>query len=233
MIAALIVAAGQGVRMGSARRKQYLNLGGLPMLARTLQVFDHCRLIDQIVIAVPPSEIQYCRNTVVAAAGPEKPVALIPGGGRRQDSVFNGLQYLGDQEGVVLIHDGVRPLVTPDLIEACARGAVQWGACIPAVTAVDTPKQINSLLGVIDQTLPRESICMAQTPQAFYLPLIRRAHAEARRTHREATDDASLVEALGTAVHIIPGLRRNIKITTAEDLAYAETLLKIGSDRPS
>jgi 2-C-methyl-D-erythritol 4-phosphate cytidylyltransferase len=120
----------------------------------------------------------------------------------------------------------VRPLVSMALIQACIQGALQWGACIPGVQAVDTLKQIDTQ-GNILGTMPRETIYMAQTPQAFSLPIIRRAHLEARRLGRVATDDASLVEALGLPVHTIAGSRENIKITTPEDLGYAEALLKL------
>lgn len=225
MISALIVAAGQGLRMGSDQRKQYLHLSGRPILVRTLQAFDRCDQIQQILVAVPKSEIYFCERQIIAGAGLRKKVVLIAGGKRRQDSVFNGLQLLGPEEGLVLIHDGVRPLVPLSLIEACIEGATQWGACIPAVMAVDTPKQIDSR-GIITRTVERKQLRMAQTPQAFKLPLIFRAYMEARRLGRLATDDASLVEALGIPVHVIAGLRENIKITTADDMLYAEALLK-------
>jgi len=225
MITALIVAAGRGMRMGSDQRKQYLDLLGRPVLVHTLQAFDRCAHIQRILVVVPPSEMDFCKNEIVPAAALKNKVTLIAGGRRRQDSVFNGLRSLGPEEGLVLIHDGVRPLVSVALIEACIQGAAQWGACIPAVMAVDTPKQIDTR-GIITQTVPREHLRMAQTPQAFSLAIIRRAHMEARRLNREATDDASLVEALGLTVHVIPGLRENIKITTPEDLSYAQAVLK-------
>ncbi len=231
MISALIVAAGQGLRMGSAQRKQYLDLLGRPILVRTLQAFDQCLRIQRLLVVVPQSEMNFCEQEIIPAAELKNRVIVIEGGKRRQDSVFNGLQFLGSEEGLVLIHDGVRPLVSIALIEACIQGAVQWGACIPAVMAVDTPKQIDAR-GIITHTVPRERLHMAQTPQAFNLPLIYRAHWEARRLGREATDDASLVEALGVAVHVIPGLHENIKITTPEDLVYAEALLRLGHDPP-
>ena len=229
MISALIVAAGRGSRMGSAQRKQYLHLLGLPILVRTLQAFDRCIDIQRILVAVPQSEIDVCKKEIIPAADLNNEVILIAGGKRRQDSVFNGLEFLGPEKGLVLIHDGVRPLVPVALIEACIRGAAQWGACIPAIMPVDTPKQINDL-GIITQTVAREHLRMAQTPQAFSLPLIYRAHKKARELDLQATDDASLVEALGIAVHVIDGWRENIKITTPEDLAYAEALLKLRND---
>jgi len=225
MISALIVAAGQGRRMGSARRKQYLPLSGRPILTRTLQAFDMCSRVQQIIVVVPPSEIGFCESEIVPAAGLDKKVKLIAGGNRRQDSVFNGLESIGEQAGVVLIHDGVRPLVSAALIDACIQGAEQWGACIPVLSSVETPKLINKR-GIVAQTVPRDQLGLAQTPQAFQLALIRQAHAEAKRRGFEATDDASLAEAAGIDVHVISGLRENIKITTPEDLALAEILLE-------
>jgi 2-C-methyl-D-erythritol 4-phosphate cytidylyltransferase len=226
MTCAIIVAAGQGVRMGTARRKQYLELNGSPVLIHTLRAFDQCPGIRSILVVVPPTEIDFCQKEIIPAACLNCHAELIAGGSCRQESVFNGLQCLGDTRGVVLIHDGVRPLVSSELIDACIRGARKWGACIPAVQAVDTLKRIDSQGNVLG-TMPRESVYMAQTPQAFSVPIIRRAHLEARRMEREATDDASLVEALGLPVHVIAGSRENIKITTPEDLAYAEALLKL------
>jgi 2-C-methyl-D-erythritol 4-phosphate cytidylyltransferase len=225
MICALIVAAGQGLRMGTPQRKQYLHLGDRPILTRTLQAFDRVERIDQIVLAVAPSEKTYCENEILACANLNKGVVMVEGGAHRQASVFNGLQWLGDAEGIVLIHDGVRPMVTNALIDACIEGALHWDACIPAVPVVDTPKQIGAG-GIIVRTLEREHLQMAQTPQAFRLPLIYRAHAEARRFGLKATDDASLVESMGRAVHVVAGLRENIKITTPEDLAWAEAWLR-------
>jgi 2-C-methyl-D-erythritol 4-phosphate cytidylyltransferase len=226
MIIALIVAAGQGLRMGTAQRKQYLQLGDHPLLVHTLRVFDQWSEIHSILLVTPPTEMDFCKEKILPAASLKNEAILIAGGRRRQDSVFNGLQHLGDAQDVVLIHDGVRPLVSRALIQACIQGALQWGACIPAVQAVDTLKQID-IQGNILGTMPRESICLAQTPQAFSLPIIQRAHREAQRLEREATDDASLVEALGIPVHVIPGSRENIKITTPEDLKYAEALLEL------
>ncbi len=221
MIAALIVAAGQGVRMGSTVRKQYLTMAGRPILAHTLKAFDTCVLVDHIIVAVPREQMDYCRREVLASLPLRCAPLLVAGGSRRQDSVSNALDAITEQEGIVLIHDGVRPLVTGALIEACIDGARRWDACIPVVPVTDTLKQINAC-GVIEGTVPRDALCMAQTPQAFRLPLIRHAHRLARRHGWKATDDASLVEQMGVAVRSIPGSPTNIKITTPLDLQRAE-----------
>jgi len=232
MITALIVAAGQGVRMGSTQRKQYLTLAGQPMLAHTLKAFDPSLDVERIVLVVPGEEIEYCRQQIIAGARIATDILLVPGGARRQDSVCNGLQALDDDQGIVLIHDGVRPLVSPQLIAACIQGVRRWEACIPALEVIDTLKQTDSA-GVIRRTVPREGLRTAQTPQGFRLALIREAHRRALQEGWQATDDASLVERMGVPVHIIAGDRANIKITTPDDLRWAEILfaLRANGDR--
>lgn len=224
MSSALIVAAGRGVRMGADRPKQYLTIGGLPILTRTLRTFDNCERIHRIVVTVPEQEMDRCRREILAGAGLRREPLLVPGGPRRQDSVFNGLQCMPEVDEVVLIHDGVRPLVTGDLIERCIDAAGRWGACIPVVPVTDTLKRVDPQ-NVIIETVARESLCMAQTPQAFRLSLIRKAHQWARQNAKVATDDASLVEQMGGQVHTIPGEVTNLKITTADDLQRAEAYL--------
>lgn len=221
MIAALIVAAGQGIRMGATQRKQYLALAGQPILVHTLKAFDASPDVERIVLAVPGEEIEYCRQCIVADARISTDILLLPGGARRQDSVRKGLQCLDDDQGIVLIHDGVRPLVSPRLIAACIQGVQRWEACIPAVEVSDTLKQTDTA-GVINRTVPRVGLQMAQTPQGFRLALIREAHRRALQEGWQATDDASLAERMGVAVHTIPGERTNIKITTPDDLRWAE-----------
>jgi 2-C-methyl-D-erythritol 4-phosphate cytidylyltransferase len=223
MIYAIVVAAGKGVRMQSPRRKQYLNIGRHPILFHTLRAFNRCRSVDRLIVVVPPNDIEHCRDHILNPARLDLDVALLAGGERRQDSVCNGLDAISEEQGIVLIHDGVRPLVTDALIEACIGGAQRWGACIPAVSAVDTPKQVR--YGVVERTISRDHLQFAQTPQAFELALIRSAHHEARVKNWSVTDDAALVERMGGRVHVISGLRENIKITTQQDLGLAEYYL--------
>ena len=220
MIYAIIVAAGNGVRMQAARRKQYLHVGHRPILSHTLMVFDQCHRVDRMIVVVPDDDMDYCRKHVIEPAALHTDTQLVAGGVRRQDSVCNGLDAISAREGIVLIHDGVRPLVTEALIEACILGADEWGACIPALTPIDTPKQVKD--EVVTHTIPRDSLRFAQTPQAFQLPLIRKAHHDPKLNTRSVTDDASLVEAMGEIVHVISGLKENIKITTQHDLGLAE-----------
>ncbi len=225
MIAALIVAAGQGKRMGSAQPKQYLLLAGHPILVRTIQAFDSCAEIEHIYVVVPETDLEFCRQKIVGSASRAKKVSLVKGGDCRQDSVYNGLAVIESKGGIVLIHDGVRPLVSQALIRACIAGARRWEACIPATDVKETLKQVNAQ-GIVDKTVLRENLQMAQTPQAFQLALIKAAHDQARRQGWLSTDDASLVERMGQTVHVIPGSQENIKITTPEDLAWAETFYR-------
>jgi 2-C-methyl-D-erythritol 4-phosphate cytidylyltransferase len=226
MNAAIIVAAGQGIRMGVPVRKQYLQLDGSPILSYTLRVFDSCPLIDHICLVVPEGESEYCRQNVLPAAAPQTPLTLVPGGPARQDSVWNGLMALKELSGVVAIHDGVRPFVTPGQLAACIQAAILHGACILGIPATDTLKTVSTD-GYISSTLDRENIWLAQTPQVFRYGLIRKAHEKSRKEGITGTDDAELLEkTLGARIKIIRGSRNNIKITTPEDLLFAEALLK-------
>lgn len=231
MITALIVAAGRGVRMGGTLRKQYLTLGGRPVLSTTLKAFDACPHITTLVVVTPEDEIAFCRETIIAQAGLTKEAILVPGGERRQDSVYNGLQRVQKERGaMVLIHDGVRPFVTNDLIEACICGARRWGACIPALDITDTLKQVTPS-NTVARTVSREFLRAVQTPQAFELDLIKAAHERARAFGWEGTDDAGLIERMGGKVHLVPGDPANFKITTPEDLERAEFVLSYRRQR--
>ena len=224
MITALIVAAGQGVRMGGTLRKQYMTIGGRTILELTLKAFDLSPSITNTVLVVPEEEISFCQDHIIAAADLKKETVIVPGGGRRQDSVYNGLQVVKEEKGnIVLIHDGVRPFVTVEIIETCITGVRKWGACIPALEVTDTLKEVSSA-GVVEITVARDALWAVQTPQAFSLGVIKEAHERALEFGWEGTDDASLVEMMGLDVHIVPGDVDNIKITTPGDLKRAELL---------
>ena len=226
MVYALIVAGGKGTRFTSHTLKQYLPLAGVPILTRTLRVFDDCEVIDRLVVVVPQPDIAFVREEILGPTALRKDIRIIAGGRRRQDSVFNGLAAIDTDESLVVIHDAVRPLVSRESITACVNTALHHGACIVALPVWDTLKR-TTVSGIIETTLPRERVWLAQTPQAFRTRLIRLAHECARREAFFGTDDASLVERMGMTVHICRGSRRNIKITTAEDLSLAEALLNI------
>jgi 2-C-methyl-D-erythritol 4-phosphate cytidylyltransferase len=225
---AIIVAAGKGIRMSDSVRKQYIALDGMPILSRTLGVFNRCDLIDRIIVAVPEDDIDFCRNEIIPAANMEKEPILVIGGARRQDSVYSCLKTIETEDGVALIHDGVRPFVNPEHLVACIKSAQEHGACILGIPAFDTVKQVNAKNEIV-QTQKRDTLWLAQTPQAFQLQLIKKAHEIAKLEGFMGTDDASLVERLGGVVKIIAGSRSNIKITNQEDLRLAQALLQISA----
>jgi len=226
---ALIVAGGSGARMQSDRRKQYLELQGVPVIVHTLRVFDTSVLIDRIVLVVPKDDQDFCRDELLAAPGLLKPVDLVAGGRTRQGSVHNGLQAIAAAEDdLVVIHDAVRPFVRQSELAACIETAENFGASILALKAFDTLKHADTD-GQISGTIDRESIWLAQTPQVFRYGAIQAAHARAKEEGIVVTDDAALMEMAGQAVHIVPGSRWNIKITTPEDLTLADSIAQVFS----
>ncbi|BBO80141.1 2-C-methyl-D-erythritol 4-phosphate cytidylyltransferase [Desulfosarcina ovata subsp. sediminis] len=224
MIAAVIVAGGSGRRMQATVRKQYLELDEQPILAHTLAAFDRCTILDTLVLVVPEDDLGWCRGHILAPLDLAHDVCLVKGGLSRQESVTNGLAALAADEGIVMIHDGVRPFVRQRLIRAVMAGVSPTGACIPAIPATDTLKQVGGN-GMIVGTLDRRTIQLAQTPQMFSLALIRNAHSIAVDKGFVATDDASVAEFAGERVRVVPGDRDNIKITTPDDLILARAIL--------
>ena len=217
-VGAVIVAAGKSERMGEAD-KLFALLGGKPLLARTTEPFQKCRLVDQIVVVVSGEKEALCQRLV---AGEEwsKVSDVCLGGRRRQDSVAAGLKRLKKCDWVV-IHDGARPLVTVDLIERGLEAAKETGAAAAAVPVTDTIKIADDDRTVLE-TPPRQNLWAVQTPQVFRVDLISKAYQKAAG---EVTDDASLVEALGNKVKLYMGSYDNIKITNSDDLMIAEALL--------
>ena len=224
MVNAIIVAAGKGVRMGSAQRKQYLLVAGRPILYHTLRQFDACTSVDRICLVVPKQDLDYCYEKVLTIAKLKKPVKLVPGGLERQQSVFQGLKTLDHKGGLVAIHDGVRPLIEPSIIEACILKASEKGACVPGIPLTDTIKK-TSQKGEITATIQRGNLWSIQTPQVFKYRIIMDAHHRAIKEGFIGTDDASLVERIGYPVDIVNGSKTNIKITTEEDLFIVSRLL--------
>lgn len=225
--AAIIVAGGSGSRMKSSVRKQYMLLDDMPVLSRTLQVFDRSDVVDEIVLVVPEADLDFCRDKIVAPLSLNTNILFIPGGSERQESVLNGLNSLSPDTGLVLIHDGVRPFVSEEQVRDVVSAAVDTGAAILAIPASDTLKRVDES-GVIRETLPRHDVWLAQTPQAFRPELIMEAHKLAVEAGFMGTDDASLVEHAGGRVTVVPGSRINMKITTPEDVILASALLAAG-----
>lgn len=221
-VTAIIAAAGAGRRMKSDRPKQLLTLDNTPILIYTIRKFDACRLVDRILVAAPQESVDEVRK-LVAGAGFSKPVSVIQGGARRQDSVAFAMQHLAPETTVVAVHDAVRPFVKVDEIEAVIIEADKSGAALLAIPIVDTVKQIRK--DFIDSTLTREHLVLAQTPQVFRIEVLREAFERAKRDEYYGTDESSLVERLGKNVAVVRGSERNIKITRPDDLALARFFL--------
>jgi 2-C-methyl-D-erythritol 4-phosphate cytidylyltransferase len=210
--------------MGHRRtKKPYLQLLEKPILTHTISVFDQNPVVDTIHVIVNPSDFELCQSIAIVPYGFQKVTNLIPGGETRQDSVFNGLQSLPSDADFVIVHDGVRPFVTDDIIDSCLEAAEEWGAAVAAVPVKDTIK-VADADGFIVDTLNRSRLWAVQTPQSFRKDLLLKAHQRARQARLNVTDDATLVEQLGFRVRLIAGSHRNLKVTTAEDLLIAETL---------
>ncbi|MCU0596144.1 MAG: 2-C-methyl-D-erythritol 4-phosphate cytidylyltransferase [Desulfobacterota bacterium] len=222
--AAIITAAGAGVRMGGDQAKQFMDLGGRPLLAVTLGCFERSPDIDGIVLVVPPGKADSCRDEIVEKFGLGKVVNVVSGGKRRQDSVRLGLEATEGRYALVLIHDGVRPLVPPDLVSRIVKAMGRYRAVIPAMAARETIKEADRA-GLVVKTHDRSALWLVQTPQAFRYEDILKAHRRAfEEKWEEMTDDALLMERTGVPVHIIEGAEENIKITTPRDLELARFL---------
>ncbi|MEW6666777.1 MAG: 2-C-methyl-D-erythritol 4-phosphate cytidylyltransferase [Thermodesulfobacteriota bacterium] len=222
---ALVPAAGAGVRMGTGRAKQFLDLCGSPVLAVTLRRFQLSPLIHEIVAVVPPGEVEYCREEIVRRFGLDKVKRVVEGGKRRQDSVRLGLEASGSGYDLVVIHDGVRPLLRAETLERVLKAARKDRAVIAALPARDTIKEVDADLRVT-RTYPRGQVWLVQTPQVFRYEDILAAHREAfREDWDEMTDDALLVERIGIPVKVVEGAEDNIKVTSPQDLELARFLL--------
>ncbi|MDI7259254.1 MAG: 2-C-methyl-D-erythritol 4-phosphate cytidylyltransferase [Thermodesulfobacteriota bacterium] len=222
---AVIVSAGKGQRFLKGRKKQFFSLDGKPILAHAIDQFEACPLIRQILLVVGQEDLDYCLEEIVEKYRYRKISQIIPGGKRRQESVKNGLDALPGDAEIIVIHDGVRPFVTKEMIEESIRSASRFGAVVTAIPVKDTIKMAHPD-GTVLKTLERESLYQAQTPQTFQAPMIKEAYLRATEDGFIGTDDASLVERLGMKVHILPGSYANIKITTPEDLILANLFLK-------
>jgi 2-C-methyl-D-erythritol 4-phosphate cytidylyltransferase len=222
-IAAIIPAAGVGTRMGGNIPKQFLKLGSHPLLIHTLAVFESWSGVEKIIVVIPEKE----RNRItewVDRYNLKKVHRIVSGGPRRQDSVYNGLKAVGQEIDIVLIHDGVRPLVTSQLLEKCAETADHTGTAIAAIPIKDTVKEVGENK-IILRTLDRNRLWAAQTPQGFRREILMKAMEQAIRDSFIGTDEASLVERLNIPVTMVEGSHQNIKITTPEDLFFAEAIM--------
>jgi len=223
-IAAIIVAAGKGTRMGSEMPKQYMTIAGKTILDTTLYKFQKSNEIDEIILVVNKEDLDYVNSEI--ALSYDKITHVIPGGKTRTDSVFEGIKAVRNDCGILLIHDGVRPFVSYNLISTCVENAALYKACIPVIDVVDTIKEVSKD-GFVQKTLNRTQLKSVQTPQSFDFDTIRECYFNAVMEDETFTDDASIVEYYGYKVKTIEGLPRNIKITTSLDLRVAEILANI------
>ncbi len=221
---AIIPAAGAGRRMESEIPKQYLQLAGIPVLVRTLQAFHRSAVIDEIFLAVPEADIPDVRRDIVMKYGISKVVLVLAGGGKRQDSVRNALFHIRDEHGIVLVHDGVRPFISGEVIDKVVAAAGECGAAIVGVPIRDTVKEVDAA-GWVTKTVEREGLWLTQTPQAFRRGIIVAAYERAAADGFYGTDDASLVERMGLPVRMIPGDSHNVKLTTPEDLLMGDVIV--------
>lgn len=211
--------------MGGAARKQYLTLGGLPLLVLSLQVLQRIDSIREIILSVPEHDREYCWREIVKPYMLEKVTQIVVGGERRQDSVRHGLLAISDPPALVLVHDGVRPFIQAPTIEQGIFCAEQTGAAVIAMPMHDTVKRVDPH-GVIQETLNREELWQIQTPQIFRYDWLMEAHQQAQEEHWNVTDDAALIEKAGHRVSVVEGSRFNIKITKPDDLVFGEAILQ-------
>jgi 2-C-methyl-D-erythritol 4-phosphate cytidylyltransferase len=225
-VGAVLVAAGQGTRLGGSLPKQYRPLGGVPMLLRALRPFAAHPEVAHVVVVLPPGDEKRPPGWLAGLAG--SGLSLVAGGAERADSVSHGLAALPGSCLTVLVHDAARPLVGRSIIDAVLAAARSGAGAVPAVPLRDTLKETapDDPTLTVRRTVPRDRLWCAQTPQAFPRALLEEAHARGRREGIVATDDAMLVERLGAPVRLVPGSAFNLKVTTEEDLRLAELLLQ-------
>ena len=216
---AVIVAGGRGLRMGSAVPKQFLPILGKPLLCYAIQAFAATIRGINIILVLPSDQLNSAKTVLKSYLGNIE-VTTVAGGENRYESVQNGLKKVNN-DGVVFIHDGVRPLVSQDLIQRCYQQAVEKGSAIPVVPVMDSIRIVEN---GSSHPINREHLRIVQTPQTFMTSIILPAF---QQEYQPAfTDEANVVEAYGTPVHLIDGALENIKVTTPEDMLIAETLLK-------
>ena len=219
-VGAIIPAAGSGKRIGASVAKQFLEIQGEPLLHHTLTVFASCKIVDYVILVMPLVDVDEVSKSWLSKYEIVRKVVV--GGEQRQDSVYQGFNSLEEETDIVLVHDGVRPFTTPQMITATIEEAEQHGAAITAIPVSDTIKQVVD--GFVKQTISRDGLWRVQTPQAFQYGLLQQAFKKAKENSYYGTDEGALIEYLGERVKIVPGSELNIKITRKEDLVLGESL---------
>ncbi len=223
-VAALILAAGKGERMGAKKAKLFLLLKDRPVIVHTLFRFEQCPLIDDIFLVLSQGMIKYFDENISRKYGFKKLAKVVAGGRKRQDSAKKGFNAIKAGYDLVMVHDGARPFVSPGILQEAVHKTAKYGATLVAVPVKDTIKMVSSQ-GEIVQTLNRSRLWAAQTPQTFTHSLLKKAFQKAREDNFCGTDEASLVERIGVGIKIVEGSYDNIKITTPEDLSVGEMIL--------
>jgi len=230
MNVAIITAAGKGLRFKSNISKQFLNIYDKPILAHTLSIFEKTKKVDAVYVSVPGDYLKSCQKDIIDKYGYTKVKKLVVGGAHRQESVYNAVKAIPEKTSIVVIHDGVRPLVTPAEVEMTVTRLVSFNkkdkkvkGVILAAPARETVKRIDD--SSVVSTIPREQVWNAQTPQTFFYRELVEAHRKAAEEGFIGTDDSSLVERQGWKVNVVRGRHENIKITTPTDLFLAELIM--------
>jgi 2-C-methyl-D-erythritol 4-phosphate cytidylyltransferase len=221
MYQVILPAAGIGKRMGVGKNKLFIELQGIPVFIHTLRIFSSDKHCSKIIMSVQPDDQEEMKH-LIKEYQIEKKVTFVSGGTERQHSVYNGLKNM-TSDGIVLVHDAARPFIQQTLIAELVESAENFGAAVLAVPVKDTIKKVAN--GMVMETVERSSLWAVQTPQAFRVPLLTKAHEYAEKVGFLGTDDASLVEYLGEKVAIVKGDYNNIKLTTPEDLSFANAIL--------
>lgn len=225
-VSAIVPAAGSGLRMNHDRKKQFIEIMGQPTLTHTLLKLASFPRIDEIILAAPPEEIGYCEKNIVKAHRMDKVTKIVHGGATRQDSVASAFASLSADTDFVITHDGVRPFVTHETLNDVLEAAINHGAAVAAIPVTDTIKKIKN--GALAGSLRREDMVRIQTPQCFRYSILGEAIEKAELAGYRGTDESSLAERIGVAVHVVKGSEANIKITTQADLILAEAMIRAG-----
>jgi 2-C-methyl-D-erythritol 4-phosphate cytidylyltransferase len=220
---AIVVGGGDGSRLGADRPKAFVGLGGRPLLAHSIDLLEDHPAVDRMVLVVP-AEWEEPATLLADELAAGKVVAAVPGGETRALSVAAGLDVVADDAEAILVHDAARPFASAELIDRLLEALATYAGAVPAVAVTDTVKRVKG--GRVAETLDRGELRAVQTPQAFRAEALRRAYAAPAAALRDATDCASLVEAVGLEVVVVPGEGGNMKITSPEDLARAEERLR-------
>ena len=210
--------------MGGAVPKQFLALGGEPLVVHSLRVLQRSSAVDQIILAVPQADLDYCLNDLAVRFGFSKITRVVAGGKERQDSVRHALEHVPEETQIVVVHDAVRPFLTERMVAEVVEAAGREGGAIIALPMRDTVKQVGKEHR-IERTVDRQPLWLAQTPQAFRRELLLNAHRKAHAEGVHATDDAFVFEWAGHPVVVVEGSGENIKVTRPEDMVIGEAIL--------